>query len=317
MGFGRQGCPHPICLGGALMLRGRRRQLPLYMMILPGFLLLVIFSYLPMFGITIAFEKFIPARGIFGNQKWIGLGNFEYVMKIPNFFGIIRNTVTISLWKIIFGLTVPMTIAILINEVKNNRFKRSIQTVVYLPHFLSWVVLGGIFIDMLSPTDGLVNNMIKALGGKPIFFLGDNQWFPFTMIFTETWKEFGYGTIVYLAAITGIDPCIYEAAQIDGANRWKQTLHVTLPGMRMVIVLLAVLSLGNLLNAGFDQIFNMYSPPVYESGDIIDTFVYRIGLLDSQFGVATAVGLFKSVISLLFISTAYFCAYKFADYRLF
>lgn len=299
------------------MLRGRRRQLPLYMMILPGFILLVIFSYLPMFGISIAFEKFIPARGIFGNQKWIGLGNFEYVMKIPNFFGIIMNTVTISLWKIIFGLTVPMTIAILINEVQNKTLKKGIQTVVYLPHFLSWVVLGGIFIDMLSPTDGLVNNAIKAMGGKPIFFLGDNKWFPFTMVFTETWKEFGYGTIVYLAAITGIDPCIYEAAQIDGANRWKQTLHVTLPGMRMVIVLLAVLSLGNLLNAGFDQIFNMYSPPVYESGDIIDTFVYRIGLLDSQFGVATAVGLFKSLISLLFISTAYFCAYKFADYRLF
>lgn len=299
------------------MLRGRRKQLPLYMMILPGFLLLVLFSYLPMFGITIAFQKFIPARGIFGDQKWIGLGNFEYVMKLPSFFGIIRNTVTISLWKIIFGLTVPMTIAILINEVQNKTLKRGIQTVVYLPHFLSWVVLGGIFIDMLSPTDGLVNNIIKALGGKPIFFLGDNQWFPFTMVFTETWKEFGYGTIVYLAAITGIDPCIYEAAQIDGANRWKQTLHVTLPGMRMVIVLLAVLSLGNLLNAGFDQIFNMYSPPVYESGDIIDTFVYRIGLLDSQFGVATAVGLFKSLISLLFISTAYFCAYKFADYRLF
>ncbi len=299
------------------MLRGRRKQLPLYMMILPGFLLLVLFSYLPMFGISIAFQKFIPARGIFGDQKWIGLGNFEYVMKLPNFFGIIRNTVTISLCKIIFGLTVPMTIAILINEVQNNALKRGIQTVVYLPHFLSWVVLGGIFIDMLSPTDGLVNNIIKAMGGKPIFFLGDNKWFPFTMIFTETWKEFGYGTIVYLAAITGIDPCIYEAAQIDGANRWKQTLHVTLPGMRMVIVLLAVLSLGNLLNAGFDQIFNMYSPPVYESGDIIDTFVYRIGLLDSQFGVATAVGLFKSLISLLFISTAYFCAYKFADYRLF
>ena len=287
------------------------------MMILPGFLLLVLFSYLPMFGITIAFQKFIPARGIFGDQKWIGLGNFEYMMKLPSFFSIIRNTVTISFWKILFGLSVPMTIAILINEVQNSTLKRGIQTVVYLPHFLSWVVLGGIFLDMLSPTDGLVNNAIKALGGKPIFFLGDNKWFPFTMVFTETWKEFGYGTIVYLAAITGIDPSLYEAAQIDGANRWKQTLHVTLPGMRMVIVLLAVLSLGNLLNAGFDQIFNMYSPPVYESGDIIDTFVYRIGLLDSQFGVATAVGLLKSFISLLFISTAYFSAYKFADYRLF
>lgn len=300
-----------------LMLRGRRKQLPLYLMILPGFVLLVLFSYLPMFGITIAFQKFIPAKGIFGPQQWIGFANFEYVMKLPNFFNVVRNTVTIALWKILLGLIVPMSIAILINEVQQARLKKSIQTVIYLPHFLSWVVLGGIFIDMLSPTDGLVNRLIVALGGQPVFFLGDNKTFQATMVATETWKEFGYGTIVYLAAITGIDPTLYEAAQIDGANRWKQTLHVTLPGMRMVIVLLSVLSLGNLLNAGFDQIFNMYSPPVYETGDIIDTFVYRIGLMDAQFGVATAVGLFKSVISLVFISTAYFCAYKFADYRLF
>lgn len=299
------------------MLRGRRKQLPLYLMILPGFVLLVLFSYLPMFGITIAFQKFIPAKGIFGPQQWIGFANFEYVMKLPNFFNVVRNTVTIALWKILLGLIVPMSIAILINEVQQARLKKSIQTVIYLPHFLSWVVLGGIFIDMLSPTDGLVNRLIVALGGQPVFFLGDNKTFQATMVATETWKEFGYGTIVYLAAITGIDPTLYEAAQIDGANRWKQTLHVTLPGMRMVIVLLSVLSLGNLLNAGFDQIFNMYSPPVYETGDIIDTFVYRIGLMDAQFGVATAVGLFKSVISLVFISTAYFCAYKFADYRLF
>ena len=192
-----------------------------------------------------------------------------------------------------------------------------IQTTIYLPHFLSWVVLGGILIDMLSPSDGLVNKFIKLTGGDPVFFLGDNHWFRFTLIFSETWKEFGYGTIVYLAAITGIDPNLYEAAQIDGANRWKQTLHVTLPGMRMVIVLLMVLSLGNLLNAGFDQVFNLYSPTVYESGDIIDTFVYRIGMLDAQFGVATAVGLFKSVISFVFVSVAYFCAYRFADYRIF
>jgi putative aldouronate transport system permease protein len=195
--------------------------------------------------------------------------------------------------------------------------KRSIQTTIYLPHFLSWVILGGILIDILSPSDGLANRVIKLLGFQPIFFLGDNKWFPFTMVFTDSWKEFGYGTIVYLAAITGIDPALYEAAKMDGANRWKQVVHVTLPGMKMVIVLLLVLSLGNLLNAGFDQIFNLYSPPVYQSGDIIDTFVYRIGMLDAQFGVATAVGLFKSVISLIFISVSYYCAYKFADYRIF
>jgi putative aldouronate transport system permease protein len=286
-------------------------------MLLPAVVFLFIFHYLPMAGITIAFQKFIPAKGLFGPQQWIGLSNFEYVFKLPSFIGVIWNTVYISLMKIILGLLVPIIIAIMLNEVKQKRLKTYIQTAVYLPHFLSWVVLGGIFIDIFSPSNGLINQLITALGGKPIFFLGDNKWFPTTLIITETWKEFGYGTIVYLAAITGIDPSLYEAAQIDGANRWRQTLHVTLPGMRMVIVLLMVLNLGNLLNAGFDQVFNMYSPPVYESGDIIDTFVYRIGLLDAQFGVATAVGLFKSVVSLTFISVSYYCAYRFADYRIF
>ena len=287
------------------------------MMILPGLILLLIFSYLPMAGIVIAFQKFIPAKGLFGPQKWIGLDNFEYVMALPNFFSILWNTVSISLMKIILGLFIPIIFAILLNEVRNSVFKRSVQTLIYLPHFLSWVVLGGILIDILSPTDGMVNKLLASMGFEPVFFLGDNKWFPATMVLTETWKEFGYGTIIYLAAITGIDPSLYEAAHIDGANRWKQTRHITLPGMKMVMVLLMVLSLGNLLNAGLDQIFNLYSPAVYQSGDIIDTFVYRIGLLDAQFGVATAVGLFKSVVSFAFISVSYFFAYKFADYRLF
>lgn len=294
-----------------------KKELPLHLMILPGLILLVLFHYVPMAGIIIAFEKFIPAKGLFGPQKWIGLGNFKYVMEMPNFYGVLWNTVSISLMKIILGLFIPLVVAILINEVTNSRLKRSIQTAIYLPHFLSWVVLGGIFIDMLSPSGGIINNFLGLFGIEPIFFLGSNQWFPATMVITETWKEFGYGTIVYLAAITGIDPSLYEAARADGANRWKQTLHVTLPGMRMVIVLLMVLSLGNILNAGFDQIFNLYSPPVYESGDIIDTLVYRLGLLDAQYGVATAVGLFKSLVSFIFISVSYFFAYRFADYRIF
>jgi putative aldouronate transport system permease protein len=294
-----------------------KKEIPLHLMILPGFILLLVFSYLPMAGIIIAFEKFIPAKGLFGDQKWIGLDNFAYVLELPNFYSIIWNTVFISLMKIIFGLIIPIIFAILINEVNNSALKRGIQTVIYLPHFLSWVVLGGVFIDILSPSGGLANNFIKLLGFQPVFFLGDNKWFPFTMVFSETWKEFGYGTIIYLAAITGIDPNLYEAARMDGANRWKQILNITIPGMKTVIVVLMVLSLGNLLNAGFDQIFNLYSPPVYQSGDIIDTFVYRIGLLDAQFGVATAVGLFKSLVSFTFISVSYYFAYRFADYRIF
>ncbi len=294
-----------------------KKQLPLHLMILPGFILLLIFSYLPMAGIVIAFQKFIPAKGLFGHQKWIGLDNFKYVLDLPNFGSVIWNTISIAVMKIILGLVIPIIFAILINEITNNALKRSVQTLIYLPHFLSWVVLGGILIDILSPSGGIVNGLLKSIGIEPIFFLGDNKWFPSTMVLTETWKEFGYGTIIYLAAITGIDPSLYEAARIDGANRWKQTLNITLPGMKMVIVLLMVLSLGNLLNAGFDQIFNLYSPPVYQSGDIIDTFVYRIGLLDAQYGVATAVGLFKSVVSFTLISVSYFFAYKFADYRIF
>lgn len=286
-------------------------------MILPGFITLLIFSYLPMAGVVIAFQKFIPARGLFGHQKWVGLKNFKYVLDMPNFNNIMWNTISIAIMKIALGLVVPIIFAILINEVTNNSLKRGIQTLIYLPHFLSWVVLGGILIDILSPSGGILNSFIKSLGFEPIFFLGDNKWFPSTMVLTETWKEFGYGTIIYLAAITGIDPSLYEAAHMDGANRWKQTLHITLPGMKMVIVLLMVLSLGNVLNAGFDQIFNLYSPPVYQSGDIIDTFVYRIGLLEAQYGVATAVGLFKSVVSFTLISVSYFFAYKFADYRIF
>lgn len=291
--------------------------MPLHVMILPGFLFLLVFNYLPIGGIIIAFQKFIPAKGLFGDQDWIGLRNFEYVMNLPNFDNIMWNTFYIAMMKVILGLLVPIVIAILLNEVRHMALKRGVQTAIYLPHFLSWVVLGGIFIEILSPNDGLVNRALQSFGIEPIFFLGDNRWFPNTMILTDVWKEFGYGTIIYLAALTSINPNLYEAAQIDGANRWRQTLHVTLPGMQMVIVLLMVLNLGNLLNAGFDQIFNMYSPMVYESGDILDTFVYRIGLLDAQFGVATAVGLFKSVIALVLVSVSYYIAYKVADYRIF
>lgn len=293
------------------------RELPLHLMILPGLVLIVLFSYVPMAGIVIAFQKFIPAKGLFGDQRWVGWDNFKYVMHLPSFSQVLWNTLFISSLKLILGLIVPIVFAILLNELKNEVIKRSVQTTIYLPYFLSWVVLGGILIDILSPSSGIVNELLGALGFKKIFFLGDNQWFPLTLVYSDIWKNFGYGTIVYLAAITGIDPGLYESATIDGANRWHKIWHITIPGMRMVIVLLSVLSLGQLLNAGFDQVFNLYSPQVYESGDILDTFVYRLGLLDAQYGVATAVGLFKSLVSLILISGSYFVAYRFAKYRIF
>lgn len=294
-----------------------RSNIPLHLMLLPAVVLLIIYSYGPMYGLVIAFQKFIPAKGLFGNQKWVGLDNFTYLLALPGAVRAMRNTVIIAFFKIVLNLVVPIVIALLLNEVRTNWFRRTIQTVIYLPHFLSWIILSGIMIDMLSPSTGIVNKAITALGFEPVLFLGSNDWFQFTIIFTDVWKEFGYGTIVYLAAITTIDPALYESATVDGANKLQQTWHITLPGMRMIVVLMMVLSLGNVLNAGFDQVFNLYSPAVYETGDIIDTFIYRIGLIDAQFGVATAMGLFKSVVSTIFISVSYFAAYKFANYRIF
>jgi putative aldouronate transport system permease protein len=222
-----------------------------------------------------------------------------------------------AIGKIILGIIVPVLVALLINEVKNKFFKRSVQTMIYFPYFISWVILAGIMIDVLSPKTGIFNSFISMIGFKPVFFLGDSRWFQLTMILSETWKSFGFGTVVYLAAITSIDPTLYESAVIDGASRMKQTLHITLPGISMIVILLSVLSLGNILNAGFDQIYNLSNPAVYDVGEIIDTMVYKTGILGGLFGPATAIGLLKSVVSFILISIAYLIAYKKYDYRVF
>lgn len=292
------------------------RQLPLHIMLLPALLLLAVYSYLPMLGLVMAFQKYVPALGFF-RSEWVGLDNFTYIFSLPDFKVALFNTFFIATMKMIAGLIVPVTIALLLNEVGFTPLKRVMQTVVYFPHFLSWVVLSAIFIDVLSPSTGILAQIIALFGINPPFFLGDNQWFPYVLVITDVWKEFGFGTIVYLAAITSISPELYEASLMDGANRWKQTLHVTLPGMIPIIVLMATLSLGNVLNAGFDQVYNLYSPVVYNSGDIIDTLVYRIGFIESQYSVGTAIGLFKSLVSTTMISLSYYLAYKFTKYRIF
>lgn len=292
------------------------RLLPLHVMLIPPLVLLLIYSYGPIAGIYLAFEKFMPSKGIF-HSPFVGLDNFKYVWELPDTKQVLLNTVVIAAMKIVLNLSAPIVLALLLNEIRIRAFKRAVQTIVYLPYFLSWVLLGGILIDILSPSEGIVNGFLQALGLKPIFFLGDPGWFRFTAVVSDLWKEIGFNTIVFLAAITNANPSLYEAAVIDGANRWKQTINVTLPSMLPIIVLVATLSLGNVLNAGFDQIFNLYSPQVYSTADILDTFVYRIGIVDTQYGVATAVGLFKSVISFLFISVSYFLAYRIANYRIF
>ena len=294
-----------------------RRELPLHMMLLPGLIMIFIFSYIPLGGLVIAFQKFIPAKGLFGDQKWVGLKNFQYILALPNTMNVIRNTVVIAFCKIVLHLFVPIVIALLMNEVRNLKFKRTVQTIIYFPHFLSWIIFGGIILDILSPTGGIVNKLLGYIGIGPIYFLGDKHVFQGTIIFTDLWKTFGYGTVVYMAALTSIDPSLYEVSAIDGANRWQQTLHITLPGIRSTIVLMMVLSLGNVLNAGFDQVYNLYSPIVYETGDILDTMVYRLGLETAQYGPAAALSFFKSIVSCVFVSVSYWVAYKFFDYSLF
>jgi ABC-type polysaccharide transport system, permease component len=285
-------------------------------MLVPGIIVLALYSYAPMIGVVMAFQKYRPTRGIL-KSKWVGWDNFQLLLSLPNTGQVIFNTVYIAILKIILGMIVPVIFALLLNEIRNVSFKRITQTLVYLPHFLSWVIIGGILINILSPSIGIVNQFLNFFGIKSMYFLGDNKLFPGTLVVTEVWKEFGYGSIIYLAALAGIDPALYEAASMDGAGRFRQTLSITLPGMMAIIVVMGTLSMGNILNAGFDQVFNLYSPQVYQSGDIIDTLVYRLGIQEAQYSLATAVGLFKSVISLMLISISYWLAYKFADYRIF
>ena len=292
-----------------------KKELPFHLMLLPAVIVVLIFKYIPMVGLSIAFQDYSPIFGMF-EQTWCGLENFRYIFSMSTFPRVIYNTVFIALLKIIAGIIVPVTFALMLNEMRNIRYKRTLQTIVYLPHFISWVALAGIFLDVLS-LDGIINTGLKALGFNAVYFLGDEVVFPYTMVVTDIWKTFGWNTIVYLAAITGVDPGLYEAAYLDGAGRFKQTIHVTLPGIMPIVMLMSILSIGNVLRAGFDQIFNLSSPQVYSTGDIIDTFVYRLGILSAQFGPATAVGLFQSLVSCVLIVLGYWAADRFAGYRVF
>ena len=267
-------------------------------------------------GFSVAFKDYKPGFGII-DSPWVGLKHFQKIFSTADTIRALRNTLIIAVMKIIANLIIPVVFALLLNEVRIKWFKRFTQTITYLPYFLSWIILAGILTNILKTDGGLVNRFIEALGFEPIFFLGSNDTFRGTLVVTDVWKNFGYNTIVYLAALTGIDPTLYEAAAIDGAGRWKQTIHVTLPGISMFIVLMTILSVGNVLNAGFDQVFNLYNVSVYETGDIIDTLVYRLGIQQQQYSFSTAVGLFKSVVSLILIAGSNYCADKFAGYRVF
>ena len=286
-----------------------------YIMLLPGFIWLTLFSIVPMFGIVMAFQDYNPGLGIL-NSEWIGLDNFKYMFSLNDSGTILFNTIFIAVLKIIGNLLIPLLFALLLNELRISYLKRWIQTIVYLPHFISWVILSGILLDVFGYT-GPVNQMLSIFDVKPILFFGRADLFPALIVGSDVWKEFGFNTIIYLAALTSINPSLYEAAAIDGASRLQRMKNITIPGIVSAIILLSVLSLGNVLNAGFEQIFNLYNPLVYSSGDIIDTWVYRTGLVNLQFSLATAMGLLKSVVSFIMITVSYYMASRFANYRIF
>lgn len=289
-----------------------RKDWDLYVALIPGILFLLLFKYTPMYGIIIAFKDFNIFDGLQASP-WVGFKHFEKLFSSPGFIHAFQNTIIISLLKIVFLFPLPILIALLMNELKNMIFKRTIQTVVYLPHFLSWIIISGLFIDLLSTNGGIVNRMIVALGGEPIKFFLDNSVFRSLLVFTAGWKEVGWNTIVYLAALASIDPQLYEAAKIDGAGKLKQAIHITLPGMVPIILLMLILRLGHMLEAGTEQILAMYNPIVYNVADVIGTFVYRIGLGEQDYSFSTAVGLFESVVALTLIITGNFLSRKYLD----
>ena len=281
-----------------------------YLLLLPGLLYLIIFHYIPMFGIIISFKDYQPFMGVKGmfTSEWVGLKHFQKFFNSYYFWDILGNTLSISLLKFIFGFPAPIIFALLLNEVRNKKFMKTVQTISYLPHFLSWVVVSGLLVTLLSTDNGLINIIREAFGKESIMFLGDPRYFRQVLVVSDIWKGIGWGSIVYLAAISGVDQEMYEAEYIDGANRWRRIWHITLPSISHIVVIMLIFSVGGLLNAGFEQIFLLYSPSVYSVADIIDTFVYREGLQSNNYSYATAVGLFKSPVSMFLLLLTNFIA---------
>lgn len=282
--------------------KGYIKYWDLCLMLLPVIAYFIIFKYIPMGGIVIAFKDFKLGLGISGSE-WVGLANFVDAFRTRLFIRSVRNTLVISLLKLCVGFPAPIILALLLNEVRHNAYKRVVQTISYLPHFLSWVIMAGILSQLLSPNNGAVNALLKTLGRKdPVPFLLDNAYFRGTVVISDVWKGVGWGSILYLATISSIDPTLYEAAICDGASRPQRVRYITLPCIMPTITIMLILNLGGILDAGFDQLLNLYSSAVYETGDIIDTYVYRVGLVDWNYKLSTAIGLFKNIIGFVLVA---------------
>lgn len=295
------------------ILKSFTQNVDLYLLSIPGIIFLIVFRYTPMYGAIIAFKDYNVQLGILGS-KWVGFMHFQELFSSRKFFQLFTNTLLISVYKLVFQFPAPIILALLMNEIRNTYFKRSIQTITYLPHFVSWVVISGVFLDLLSPSAGIVNRIIEACGGEAIFFMADKRFFRGILVVSQMWKEAGWGAIIYLAAISGIDQELYEASRVDGAGRLRQTWHITLPGMRSTIAVMLIIRIGSIMEAGQDQILMMYNTMVYDVADIIDTYVFRVGLgAQMQFSFSAAAGLFKSVIGCTLLMITNFLSKKLQD----
>lgn len=302
--------------GNASVWKQIKKSRQLYLIMLPAFLATLLFSYVPMYGIVLAFQKYNPTKSML-NQHWVGFRYFEKLFGMADFYQILGNTLEIALLKIVTLLFFSLLLALLLNELKNRYLRSAAQSLMIFPHFLSWIILGGLVKSVFAKY-GIVNQFLLSLGmSEPIYFMGNDIWFRVILVVSNLWQEAGFSAILYSAAISGVDVSLYEAAKIDGANRLQQTWHITLKSIMPFVVLLVILNMGNILNAGFDQVFNLYNGVVMESSDIIDTYVYRVGLMGAQYSFGTTVGLFKSVISCVLIGFSYWIADKKLKYRVF
>jgi putative aldouronate transport system permease protein len=277
-----------------------RRDKYLLLIIFPVIVYYILFHYLPMYGILIAFKKFYPLQGILGSP-WVGFKHFEQFFNSIYFWRIMKNTLLLSFYSLFWGFPVPIIFALLLNELKDNLFKKTVQTVSYLPHFISIVVIAGMIVNFTSPIDGIINQLLGWFGVEPIHFMNESGYFRTIFISSGIWQEFGWGTIIYLAAIAGIDPQLYEAAQMDGATRWQKMRHITLPCILPTIIILLILSLSRMMDVGFEKIILLYNPTTYETADVISTYVYRRGILGGDFSLSAAIGLFNNVINLILL----------------
>ncbi|WP_248085890.1 ABC transporter permease [Paenibacillus silvae] len=295
-----------------LIIRRLKRQKWFFIMLTPGLIYFLIYKYLPMWGILIAFQDYQPFEGIF-RSEWVGFKHFQQFFGDEMFWKLFRNTLILAIYNIVFFFPLPIIIALMLNEVTKNTFKRIVQTLIYIPHFVSWVVVAGLTFLFFSAQDGLVNSLLAQWGDSPVQFLLSEEWFRTVITSQVMWKETGWGTIIFLAALAGVDPGLHEAARIDGAGRWKQIWHITLPAIRGTIIIMFILRMGSFLDTGFEQIFLMINPMNREVGEVFDTYVYTTGISQGKFSYSAAVGVFKSVVALIMVIGANKLAKRFGE----